>query len=80
MTENPQDMALVTTIISLGHALGCTVVAEGVERADQAQLLRLLGCDQLQGFFFGRPIPADQAALRFDDTHDFAWGVQGESG
>jgi EAL domain-containing protein (putative c-di-GMP-specific phosphodiesterase class I) len=51
-------LALVSTIISLAHALGHKVVAEGVETAEQARLLRLLRCDEMQGFHFGKPVPA----------------------
>ena len=55
MTEDPQEMSIVTTIISLAHALDLKVIAEGVETAQQAQLLRLLKCDQIQGYFLARP-------------------------
>lgn len=50
--------ALVQAIISLGHALGLEVVAEGVETEAQASLLRQMGCDIFQGFLFARPMPA----------------------
>jgi diguanylate cyclase (GGDEF)-like protein/PAS domain S-box-containing protein len=59
MTEDPQSTSIVTTIIALGHALDLTVVAEGVETAEQARLLRLLKCDQAQGYLIARPMPAD---------------------
>src|SRR5947208_3939474 len=58
MTENPHDTSIVGTIISLAQALRLKVVAEGVETEQQAQLLRLLRCDQAQGFLFSRPVPA----------------------
>lgn len=45
-------------IIDLAHALGVSVVAEGVESADQFDMLRELGCDEVQGYFLGRPMPA----------------------
>jgi len=60
MTEDPQSTSIVTTIISLGHALDLKVVAEGVETAEQARLLRLLKCDQAQGYLIARPMPADE--------------------
>ena len=44
--------------MSLAHALDLTVTAEGVETADQADLLRAIGCDAGQGWHFGRPAPA----------------------
>ena len=66
MTENPHDTSIVGTVISLAQALRLKVVAEGVETEQQAQLLRLLRCDQAQGFLFSRPVPAEdiEALLR----------------
>jgi PAS domain S-box-containing protein/diguanylate cyclase (GGDEF)-like protein len=58
MTQSPETMGLVTNIISLAHSLSLQVVAEGVEEDEQAKLLRLLRCDQLQGYLFGRPMAA----------------------
>ncbi|MFZ2309548.1 MAG: EAL domain-containing protein [Rhodoferax sp.] len=59
MTVGPQGLALVSTIISLAHALKLKVVAEGVETEEQARLLRLLNCDEMQGYLFSRPVPRD---------------------
>jgi EAL domain-containing protein (putative c-di-GMP-specific phosphodiesterase class I) len=50
-------MALVSTIISLAHALGLKVVAEGVETLEQSALLKSLACDQIQGYLVSPPIP-----------------------
>jgi EAL domain-containing protein (putative c-di-GMP-specific phosphodiesterase class I) len=62
----PGDLAIVTAVITLGRALELTITAEGVETAEQAQLLRELGCDLLQGFHFGQGVPAAQTAqVRF---------------
>ncbi|HEX6189054.1 MAG TPA: EAL domain-containing protein [Pyrinomonadaceae bacterium] len=55
---DPDDAALVMAIITLAHTLGKTVIAEGIEREDQLALLRLLRCDEGQGYLFGRPMPA----------------------
>jgi EAL domain-containing protein (putative c-di-GMP-specific phosphodiesterase class I) len=60
MTTNPHSMTLVSTIISLAHALDLKVIAEGVESEDQAKLLRLLKCDEMQGYLFSMPMPADR--------------------
>jgi EAL domain-containing protein (putative c-di-GMP-specific phosphodiesterase class I) len=60
MVEDPQDTAIVTTIISLAHALDLKVIAEGVETTQQAQLLHLLKCDEAQGYLMARPKPADE--------------------
>jgi diguanylate cyclase (GGDEF)-like protein/PAS domain S-box-containing protein len=61
MAEDPQQMSIVTTIISLAHSLDLKVIAEGVETQNQAQLLRLLRCDQIQGYLFAKPLPAEEA-------------------
>ena len=53
-----QDLKLVRATIELGHALGLTVVAEGIETLATLELLALLGCDRAQGYFTGRPVPA----------------------
>ena len=51
--------AVVDAVVHLAHALGLDVVAEGVESAEQRDILLKLGCDELQGFFFAKPMPAD---------------------
>ncbi len=60
MTESSEGLALVSTIIALAHALKMKVVAEGVELVEQSTLLRQLGCDEMQGYLFCRPVPCDQ--------------------
>ena len=60
MGTSADHMAIVSTIISLAHALNMDVVAEGVETAEQLHLLKLLRCDQIQGFLFNRPLPFDE--------------------
>jgi diguanylate cyclase (GGDEF)-like protein/PAS domain S-box-containing protein len=68
MDAGPNGLALVSTIISLAHSLGHKVVAEGVETAEQARLLRLLRCDEMQGFHLGRPVPAADFESRYLGT------------
>ncbi|QTN27537.1 EAL domain-containing protein [Rhodoferax sp. AJA081-3] len=58
MTESPEGLALVSTIINLAHALRLKVVAEGVDSEDQLRLLRVLGCDEMQGYLFSQPVPS----------------------
>jgi len=60
MTEKADDTSIVSTIISLAQSLRLKVVAEGVETEQQAQLLRLLRCDQAQGYLFSPPVPAEK--------------------
>jgi diguanylate cyclase (GGDEF)-like protein/PAS domain S-box-containing protein len=62
MATDADSMTLVSTIIGLAHSFDLTVVAEGVDAEDQAQLLRLMKCDVLQGYLFGKPLPAEQIA------------------
>jgi diguanylate cyclase (GGDEF)-like protein/PAS domain S-box-containing protein len=57
MADNHDTMTLVSTIISLAHSLRLIVIAEGVETEDQAKLLRLLRCDEMQGYLISRPVP-----------------------
>lgn len=57
MTDNADDTSIVSSIISLAQTLRLSVVAEGVENESQAELLRLLRCDQMQGYLFSRPVP-----------------------
>jgi EAL domain-containing protein (putative c-di-GMP-specific phosphodiesterase class I) len=57
IAHSPDTLALVTNVIGLAHSLGLKVVAEGVEEEEQAKLLRLLRCDELQGYHLGRPMP-----------------------
>jgi diguanylate cyclase (GGDEF)-like protein/PAS domain S-box-containing protein len=60
MTEKADDTSIVSAMISLGKALNLTIVAEGVETEEQARLLRLLRCHEMQGFLFSRPVPKEQ--------------------
>jgi EAL domain-containing protein (putative c-di-GMP-specific phosphodiesterase class I) len=60
MTDNPDDTSIISTIISLAQSLRLKVVAEGVESEQQAQLLKLLRCDEAQGYLFSPPVAAEQ--------------------
>jgi EAL domain-containing protein (putative c-di-GMP-specific phosphodiesterase class I) len=64
MLDDPSATALVSTIISLARTLRLETVAEGVESEEQAKILRLLQCDQMQGYLISRP-------LSFDDMTAF---------
>ncbi|HTD27927.1 MAG TPA: EAL domain-containing protein [Xanthomonadaceae bacterium] len=65
MTATADGLALVSTIITLAHSLKLKVVAEGVETEEQSRLLRSLSCDEMQGFLFSRPVPADIFETKF---------------
>jgi len=60
MTEDADDMAIVSSIIALAHGLDLNVVAEGVETEEQRKLLRLLRCDQMQGYLFSAAVDKDK--------------------
>lgn len=62
MVEDADDAAIVEAIIQLGHILKLTVIAEGVEEDAQLAILKNYGCDEIQGYLFGRPIPAKEFA------------------
>ncbi|WP_230369031.1 EAL domain-containing protein [Paludibacterium denitrificans] len=62
MEGDSEDVAIVKAIIQLGHTLGLTVIAEGVETGPQLALLRSYGCDEIQGFLFSRPLPSREFA------------------
>ena len=75
MTTNPDDMAIVSVTISLAHNLNLKVVAEGVEAAEQSKLLRLLKCDEIQGFLFSKPVPAAQVPLLLERGREICPGL-----
>lgn len=58
--SNPGDRTITKTIITLGHSLGLKVIAEGVETQDHENFLKEEGCDEVQGFKYSKPIPADK--------------------
>lgn len=60
--NDPHDCEIVNAIIAMAHGLRLKVVAEGVETAAQQQFLQQRGCDEMQGYYFSKPIPADQFA------------------
>ena len=65
LSDGAEPLTIIKAIVNLGHNLGLQVTAEGVETLEQATLLRSLGCDQMQGYFFGRP-----AALNVEGLPD----------
>jgi diguanylate cyclase (GGDEF)-like protein/PAS domain S-box-containing protein len=81
MVDNPDDAAITLAVISLAHSLGLKVVAEGVETEAQANLLALHSCDELQGYYFSKPLPAAalEAMLREDRrlVRSESWVVSG---
>ena len=65
MTTGPEGLTLVSTIITLAHSLKLCVVAEGVETREQAQQLQSLCCDEMQGYFFSKPVSSEVFEEKF---------------
>jgi EAL domain-containing protein (putative c-di-GMP-specific phosphodiesterase class I) len=65
MTTGPTGLSLLSTIISLAHSMSLKAVAEGVETEDQSRVLRMLHCDEMQGFLIGRALPKAQFEAKF---------------
>jgi diguanylate cyclase (GGDEF)-like protein/PAS domain S-box-containing protein len=70
LTDSPQDLAIVTALIEIGKGFNLRVVAEGIETQEQEELVRGLDCHHMQGYWFGRPLAANEAAklLQLDDS------------
>jgi EAL domain-containing protein (putative c-di-GMP-specific phosphodiesterase class I) len=62
LTGGHEDLAFFTAIVTMAHAIGMRVVAEGVETAQQLQILQELRCDEVQGYYVSRPVPPEAAA------------------
>ncbi|HYI16103.1 MAG TPA: EAL domain-containing protein [Thermomicrobiales bacterium] len=74
------DSVIVSGVVGLAHGLGLRVVAEGVESADQLARLRELGCDLGQGYYFERPLPADEAAGILAELGNQEFGIVAVNG
>ncbi|MDO8589257.1 MAG: EAL domain-containing protein [Armatimonadota bacterium] len=62
ITTDPDDAAIARAIVAMAHSLKLNVIAEGVETLEQLQFLRSLDCDEVQGYFISRPVPAEEFA------------------
>lgn len=67
LPDGPDDAAITHAVIAMGRSLRLTVVAEGVETVEQAEFLRLHGCDLMQGYLLGRPVPAPEMARYLEE-------------
>jgi len=73
MVKDPNDAVIVRSTIELGHNMGMTVVAEGVENQETYQRLIELGCDAAQGYYMGRPLPVADLNQWLDES---PWGLK----
>src|ERR687898_2695567 len=69
MTDNQENAEIVRTIVVLAQNLGMDVVAEGVETNDQLALLKKLGCENGQGYYFSKPVNSDGAERIIAETY-----------
>jgi diguanylate cyclase (GGDEF)-like protein/PAS domain S-box-containing protein len=60
-----ESLAIINAVVAMARSLHMTTTAEGVETSEEAELIRNLGCDKIQGFYFGRPMPASEARSLF---------------
>ena len=58
---NAESLAIIRAVVAMADSLGMTTTAEGVENGDEADLIRAMGCTKIQGYHFGRPMPAEEA-------------------
>jgi EAL domain-containing protein (putative c-di-GMP-specific phosphodiesterase class I) len=67
LMTSKDSRSIVRAVIGLGQSMRMTVLAEGVETGEQADLLRELGCPEVQGYFFSRPRPADEVPMLIEE-------------
>ena len=72
MDRNPEDQAIVKTIIAMAHTLNIEVIAEGVERVEQMDLLKSFGCDLAQGFLFSKAVPEEEFTKQLAENRRMA--------
>lgn len=71
LPDSPSDVAIVRAVINLGHSLGMSVIAEGIETAEQLTCMRTLGCDHYQGFLYSKPVPVEQFVALLMNQRDY---------
>lgn len=63
----PESIAIIRAVVALADSLGMSTTAEGVENEEEAEMINRLGCRKIQGYYFGRPMPANEAVALFGD-------------
>lgn len=79
MTDKRDHRKIVSAVIGLGQSLGLTTVAEGIETQEQAEMILWLGCDLGQGYFFGRPLPAEELSVCVSMQRQKLWVQPGSA-
>jgi diguanylate cyclase (GGDEF)-like protein/PAS domain S-box-containing protein len=72
LSVEPKALSIATAIVGMAHSIGIKTVAEGVESVEQLDFLRNMGCDQIQGYIFSRPLPEDEMADLITSGKTFA--------
>ena len=67
-----EDVTLVSAVIAMAHAMNQTVVAEGVEDREQLRVLKQLGCDYVQGYYFSKPVTQDKISFLLEKSRAIA--------
>ena len=68
LETDPNDRVIATAVVTLGHSLGMKVIAEGVETVQQMHILAQMDCDEIQGYYLGHPMPADDIKALLKNT------------
>ncbi|MBU2955891.1 EAL domain-containing protein [Marinobacter sp. F3R08] len=76
VNSDPTAQAIARAITTVGHDVGLHVIAEGVETAEQFEFLKQIGCDSVQGYFTGRPVPSKDFATFFDGAQLDQWELK----
>lgn len=66
--NSAESVAIIRAVVAMADSLEMTTTAEGVENAEEAEMIRNMGCTKIQGYYFGRPMPAQEARALFDES------------